>query len=72
MSDKIAIEIVFSNKLDETIAQSVKAGEIKDKYELLRRLASVYQQEIKQNHDFMKPLKALDKNVTVRVVISED
>lgn len=70
--DKIVIEIVFSKHIDTVVAQAIANGELKDKQDLLRRLAGVYQKEIKNNKEFMKPLKALDKDVAVRVIISEE
>lgn len=69
--DKIAIEIVFSGDLNMSVEKAVANGELKDKYDLMRKLAKVYQKEIQNNKDFMKPLRALDKGVTVRVVISD-
>lgn len=69
--DKIAIEIVFSGDLGKSVEKAVANGELKDKYDLMRKLAKVYQKEIQNNKDFMKPLRALDKGVTVRVVISD-
>lgn len=69
---KISIEIQFSDKLDTSAAKAIKTGSIKSKSDVLNRLAEVYQKEIQQNTAFMKPLKALDKDVTVEVVISEE
>jgi len=69
--DKISIEIVFSRDLDRSVEQAIAEGSIKSKADLMRKLAGVYQQEIQNNKQFLKPLKALDKDVTVRVVISD-
>lgn len=71
MNDKISIEIVFSGKLNGIVEASVAAGELKSKSALLRQLANVYRDEISKNDAFMKPLRALDPDVSVRVVISE-
>lgn len=69
---KISIEIVFSKSLDRAVAEAVKSGEIKGKNDLLRRLASIYKKELSRNEEFLKPLRAMDKGVSFRVIVSGD
>jgi len=63
-SAKISIIVVFSEQLDKTIAN---LPEKTNKKAVIKNLKKVYERTIKQNREFLKPLKDLDPKVKVFV-----
>jgi hypothetical protein len=64
---RIKIEIVFSERLNETIAKAIANGERTSVQKIVDGLVGVYRKTLSNTPAFMNPLKALDKKVKVSV-----
>jgi hypothetical protein len=64
---RIRIEIVFSERLKDTVAKSVAAGERTSVQSIVDGLVGVYRKTLGNTPSFINPLKALDKKVKVSV-----
>lgn len=64
---EIRIRIRFSKNLDKSVKKAINKREIKSKAELINKLVGIYQNNLKTNKNFIRPLKAIDKHVKVTV-----
>lgn len=64
---RIRIEIVFSERLNDSVAKAIANGEHTSVQKIVDGLVGIYRKTMKDTPSFMNPLKALDKKVNVSV-----
>jgi len=62
---KISLNIRFSPELDMTIGKMKSKGESVSKASIIKELINVFGKSLPQAESFMKPLRELDKDVSI-------
>ena len=63
----VSIEVMFSNRLLDMVESAKRGGDDITVESVVKGLADVYEKTISQTPSFVRPLKALDKDVVIKV-----
>lgn len=64
---KISLNIRFSPEFDKTIQKLNNEGRKTSKASIMKELVNEFRKTLPQAEGFMRPLRELDKNVTIEV-----